>query len=235
MGHHAAIYGLDIETDTTEDGLDPAVASVRAVALSGATFDELFVGDEHDILRSLDRQLATLQPGVVATWNGSAFDLPFLADRARILGIDLGLKLCLDRRLTLHRSPLPGHAGAYRASWYEHGHLDTFRIYGSSQSAAQRLSLRSLRRLVGFGEQSVHPARTQTLCNEALHACAPSDARLARILAERRWPAAARMIDRVEPTEAQPVAVAAQRLARQVRTVPSTTVPGNMGPVVASY
>jgi hypothetical protein len=230
MGHHATIYGLGIETDTTEDGLDPAVASVRAVALSGRTFDELYVGDEPDILRALDARLAGLPTGVVATWNGSAFDLPFLADRARILGIDLGLKLCLDRRLTLHRAPLPGHAGAYRASWHDHGHLDTFRIYGGSDSAAQRLSLRSLGRLVGIGAQSVHPARTQTLSNEALHACAPSDARLARVLAERRWPAAARMIDRVEWTEAEPVSVAAQRLARQDRTVPVV-----LRPAIATY
>ena len=214
MGHQAVIYGLDIETDNTEDGLDPAVASVRAIALSGRNFDELFVGDEADILLALDARLAALPTGVVATWNGSAFDLPFLADRARILGIDLGLKLRLDRRLTLHRAPLPGHAGAYRASWYDHGHLDTFRIYGAEAGAAQRLSLRSLGRLVGIGGQDVHPARTQTLCNEALHACAPSDARLARVLAERRWPAAARMIDRVEWNEAEPVAVAADRLAR---------------------
>jgi hypothetical protein len=229
MSQHAAIYGLDIETDTTEDGLDPAVASVRAIALSGRTFDELYVGDEIDILRALDARLAGLPTGVVATWNGSAFDLPFLADRARILGIDLGLKLCLDRRLTLHRAPLPGHAGAYRASWHDHGHLDTFRIYGGGASAAQRLSLRSLGRLVGIGAQQVHPARTQTLSNEALHACAPSDARLARVLAERRWPAAARMIDRVEWTEAEPVSVAAQRLARQDRTV------AGLRPAIATY
>ena len=76
----------------------------------------------------------------------------------------------------------------------------------------------------------MHPARTQTLNNEALHACAPSDARLARILAERRWPAAARMIDRVEWTEAEPVSVAAQRLARQDRAVPS-----GLRPAVATY
>ena len=214
MGHHAAIYGLDIETDNTQDGLDPAVASVRAVALSASGFEELFVGDEADLLRALDERLAELPVGVVATWNGSAFDLPFLADRARILGVPLGLKLRLDRRLTLHRAPLPGHAGAYRAGWHDHGHLDTYRIYGTEATAAQRLSLRSLGRLVGIGAPEVHRARTQTLCNEALHACAPSDARLARVLAERRWPAAARMIDRVEWNEAEPVAVAADRLAR---------------------
>jgi DNA polymerase elongation subunit (family B) len=214
MGHHAEIYGLDIETDTTRDGLDPAVASVRAVALSGRSFDDLFVGDEADLLRALDARLASLHVGVVATWNGSAFDLPFLADRARILGVDLGLKLRLDRSLTLRRAPLPGHAGAYRASWHDHGHLDTYRIYGEPATAAQRLSLRSIGRFVGIGSESVHPSRTHDLGNEALHACAPSDARLARVLAERRWPAAARMIDRVQWDEAEPVAVAATRLAR---------------------
>jgi len=218
MGHQAQIYGLDIETDTSRDGLDPAVASVRAVALSGHTFDDLFIGDEADVLRSLDDRLASLPVGVVATWNGSAFDLPFLADRARILGVDLGLKLCLDRRLTLHRAPLPGHAGAYRASWHDHGHLDTFRIYGDDSTAAQRLSLRTLGRFVGIGTHKVHPNRTHDLGNEALHACAPSDARLARVLAERRWPAAARMIDRVQWSEAEPVTVAAERLARQDRS-----------------
>lgn len=230
MGHQAAIYGLDIETDNSQDGLDPAVASVRAVALSGHTFDELFVGDEATLLRALDARLGALAPGVVATWNGSAFDLPFLADRARILGVDLGLKLRLDRRLTLHRAPLPGHAGAYRAGWHDHGHLDTYRIYGTAPTAAQRLSLRSLGRFVGIGGQAVATHRTHNLSNEALHACAPSDARLARVLAERRWPAAARMIDRVEWDEAQPVAVAAQRLARADRAAP-----GGLQPAVASY
>jgi hypothetical protein len=219
MGHDAVIYGLDIETDTTVDGLDPAVAAVRAVALSGRSFDELFVGDEADLLAALDDRLAALRPGVIATWNGSAFDLPFLADRARLVGVELGLQLCLDRRLTLHRAPLPGHAGAYRGSWYGHGHLDAFRLYGTDTLASQRLTLRSLGRLVGIGGPQVRATRTHNLSNEALHACAPSDARLARVLAERRWPAAARMIDRVAPAEAEPVAVAADRLAR--RAVPA--------------
>ena len=35
-----------------------------------------------------------------------------IADRARLLGVDLGLRLCLDRRLTLDRAPLPGPAEA---------------------------------------------------------------------------------------------------------------------------
>ena len=215
--HQAIVYGLDIETDTTTDGLDPAVAPVRAVALSSRSGDELFVGDEDAILRTLDARLAALPRGVIATWNGAAFDLPFVADRARILGIDLGLDLLLDRRLTLQRAPLPGHAGAYRASWHGHGHLDTYRLYGADRGPGPLTSLRNIGRLLGLGATDCRPNRKHDLTNEALHAHAPSDARLARVLAERRWPAAARLVDRVDHAEAEPVAVAARRLARSER------------------
>ena len=217
--HPAIVYGLDIETDTSTDGLDPAVAPVRAVALSRrGGGDDLFVGDEADLLRALDAHLAALPHGVIATWNGAAFDLPFLADRARLLGLELGLHLVLDRRLTLQRAPLPGHAGAYRATWHGHGHLDTFRLYGAPRGAGPRTSVRALGRLLGIGSADCRPQQNQDLTNEALHACAPSDARLARVLAERRWPAAARLVDHVEPADAEPVAVAARRVARQART-----------------
>jgi hypothetical protein len=216
----AIVYGLDIETDTSHDGLDPAVAPVRAVALSRRGGDDLFVGDEATLLRALDAHLASLPLGVLATWNGAAFDLPFLADRARLLGIELGLHLRLDQRLTLRRSPLPGHAGAYRGTWLGHGHLDTYRLYGADVPHGPRTSLRSLGRLLGIGSagHECRPAPVHALTNEALHACAPSDARLARVLAERRWPAAARLVDRVEPAEAEQVAVAARRIARQDRS-----------------
>ncbi|MCU1499705.1 MAG: polymerase family exonuclease domain, partial [Acidimicrobiales bacterium] len=103
MGQHANIYGLDIETDTRHDGLDPAVARIVTIALSGTSFDDLYIGDEATMLASLDARLATLDPGVLATWNGATFDLPFIAERARLLGVDLQLQLCLDRRLTLGR------------------------------------------------------------------------------------------------------------------------------------
>ncbi|CAN5798387.1 hypothetical protein BH10ACT1_BH10ACT1_11010 [soil metagenome] len=216
MGQHNNIYGIDIETDTTCDGLDPAVASVLTIALSGRSFDDLFIGDEATMLRALDARLASLPAGVLATWNGATFDLPFIADRARLLGVDLDLHLCLDRRLTLDRAPLPGHAGAYRGSWGAHAHLDTFRLYGQG-SGSGWTSLRSIGRLLGVGAQAAPVGRTRDLTNEALHAHASSDARLARVLAERRWGAAARLIDHLEVDEARPVTVAAQRLARQSR------------------
>ena len=64
------VYGLDIETDTTVDGLDPYVAPVVTVALSNEGFDEVFTGPEDQILRDLDDRLASMSPGVIATWNG---------------------------------------------------------------------------------------------------------------------------------------------------------------------
>jgi DNA polymerase elongation subunit (family B) len=216
---HANIYGLDIETDTDRDGLDPTVAPVVMVALSGRKLDEVFCGPEPELLAALDARLANLEPGVIATWNGSTFDLPFIADRARILDLDLGLQLCLDRSLTMNRAPLPGHAGAYRAEWHRHTHIDTFRLYGNPSPSSHWTSLRVIGRVLGLGTSSGHDAgrRTQILTNEALHAHAPSDARLARVLAERRWSAAARLVDRVEPVEAEVVSVAAGRLERQAR------------------
>ena len=57
------MYGLDIETDTTVDGLDPEVAAVVTVALSNDGFDEVFTGDEDTILHELDERLGGSRPG----------------------------------------------------------------------------------------------------------------------------------------------------------------------------
>ena len=89
----APVYGLDIETDTSVNGLDPAVGGIVTVALSSPSADEVFDGPEIDMLAAVDARLAALPPGVLATWNGAFFDLPFLADRAAHHGLALGLRL----------------------------------------------------------------------------------------------------------------------------------------------
>src|SRR5688572_24694445 len=120
------LYGLDIETDTSSDGLDPGVARVVAVAVSSeAAGDVVLTGSEAGVLTALDGHLADLEPGVVVTWNGGAFDLPFLATRAERVGIAIGLELAWDpRAYRPGRVPLPGHLGTYAASWYGHEHVD---------------------------------------------------------------------------------------------------------------
>ena len=79
-------YGLDIETDTTVNGLDPTQAEIVAIALTmpySSDGDVVLTGPEHQMLRDLDQLLQELPAGVLVTWNGAAFDLPFLAERAR--------------------------------------------------------------------------------------------------------------------------------------------------------
>lgn len=207
MRRRPAVYGLDIETDTTENGLDPRVAAVVTVALAGAGYEEVFTGPEAQLLVDLDDRLAELEPGVIATWNGAAFDLPFMADRAALNGVHLGLRLQHDRAITMRRAPLPGHRGAYRASWFDHGHLDAYRLYRGDVGPALRIScsLKSIARFVGLAPVEVDRTRIHDLSNEALHAYAASDARLARILTERRWGTASRFVDRVDPDEVHPV------------------------------
>jgi DNA polymerase elongation subunit (family B) len=191
------IYGLDIETDTTVDGLDPAVSPVVTVALSSATADTIFAGPEADLLAALDARLRALQPGVLATWNGAAFDLPFLADRAAACGLDLGLRLTPDPTVVLSHGPLPGHEGAYRASWYGHRHLDAYRVYRGDVGRVLGVScsLKTIARVVGLTPVEVDRERIHELAPAALDAYVVSDARLARILAERRWPGVALCVD----------------------------------------
>ncbi len=201
-----AVYGLDIETDTTENGLDPDIAGIVTVALSSPGCDEVFSGRETTLLCDLDARLRTLPPGVIATWNGAAFDLPFIAHRASRHGLQLGLRLQLDPAISMQRAPLPGHRGAYRGAWYRHGHIDAYRLYRGDVGPALRVScsLKSIARLVGLAPVEVDRSRVHDLTREALHAYASSDARLARVLTERRWPAAGRFVDRLSSGDRRP-------------------------------
>jgi uncharacterized protein YprB with RNaseH-like and TPR domain len=199
MSRRPNVYGLDIETDTTVNGLDSEVAPVVTVALSHDDYDEVFSGDELTILAAVDARLAELAPGVLATWNGAAFDLPFLADRAALLDLPIGLRLHHDPGIRMHHEPLPGHPGAYRARWHRHGHIDAYRLYRGDVGPALRVScsLKSIARLVGLAPLQVDRTHIHDLSREVLHAYAASDARLARVLTERRWGTASRFVDRV--------------------------------------
>jgi hypothetical protein len=63
--------------------------------------------------------------------------------------------------------------------------------------------MKSIARFVGLSPVEVDRTKIHDLSNEALHAYAASDARLARILTERRWGTASRCIDRVSEAEHQ--------------------------------
>jgi uncharacterized protein YprB with RNaseH-like and TPR domain len=193
----APVYGLDIETDTTIDGLDPAVSPVVLAALSTPAGDEIFDGDEPDLLAALDARLRDLPPGILATWNGAAFDLPFVADRAGAAGVPLGLTLVPDPTVVLGRGPLRGHTGAYRATWHAHRHIDAYRMYRGDVGRVLRIScsLKAIARVVGLTPVEVDRERIHELSREVLDAYVTSDARLARMLTERRRANLARFVD----------------------------------------
>jgi hypothetical protein len=110
----------------------------------------------------------------------------------------MGLRLRSDPGIALDHPPLPGHASAYRARWHQHGHVDAYRLYRADVGPALKVScsLKSIARLVGFTPIDVDRTRIHDLSHEMLHAYAASDARLARVLTERRWGTASRFVDR---------------------------------------
>jgi uncharacterized protein YprB with RNaseH-like and TPR domain len=195
------LYGLDIETDTTADGLDPGVARVVAVAVSGGGGDVVLTGPEAGVLAALDAHLAGLPAGVLVTWNGGAFDLPFLAARARRAGVDLGLELAWDPAgYRPGRAPLPGHLGTYAAAWYGHDHLDAYRAWRTLVDADEPCGLKAVARAEGFEPVEVDDiTRLHTVGPAELRRYVASDAALARQLADRRWGQVRRFIDRLPP------------------------------------
>jgi DNA polymerase elongation subunit (family B) len=196
-----SVYGLDIETDTATDGLDPQVGRVLCVGLSGPGGDLVLAHhDEATLLADLDIWLADLAPGVLATWNGSAFDLPYLATRAVRHGVALGLRLELDPDVGLQHDPLPGHDGAYRATWHGHTHLDAYRVFRSDVGRTFGLScsLKSVAGLVGLTPIHEDPACVHELDPGDLHRYVASDARCTRELALRRWSTAVGAVDHLE-------------------------------------
>lgn len=184
------VYGLDIETDTDTDGLDPAVSAVLAVAVSTAQRDIVLEGPEATLLGDLDALLAGLAPGVIATWNGGRFDLPFLATRAALHHLEIGLSITHD----------PTVAG-YRAVWGAHRHLDAYRLYRADVGPALGLScsLKAIARFAGLDPVEVDASRVHELPAGELARYVASDARCTRALALRRGVAC---LSAVDPTPA---------------------------------
>lgn len=203
--HHRPVYGLDIETQAnpgSDDPPDPHTSLVRTAVLSTARGETSFTGDEASLLEDLDDALFHLEPGIIATWNGGTFTMPFLADRASMWGLHLGLRLAADPRLRPRGELLRGHATAYRAGWHDHGHLDAARLFRSGRRPL--IEVDEMLRSLGFRSGSKHRAVTGTIPvvsnevqHDAAHTYPSNDARLVRVLVERRLPGAARAVDRI--------------------------------------
>jgi uncharacterized protein YprB with RNaseH-like and TPR domain len=192
------VYGLDIETDTAAGGLDPTRAAVVAVAVATADGTVVLDGPELRVLTRLEALLSSLEPGYLATWNGAAFDLPFLASRAALAGCVLGLQLEPDHTLlAADHVPLPGHPCAYRARWHGHDHIDAYRLYRADVGRVLPVScsLKSIARLVGIPAVQVDASALHELTADEVRRYVASDAEATRELALRRWATAVRYAD----------------------------------------
>lgn len=189
------LYGLDIETDTTVNGLDPSVSSVVAVSVSTDDETVTFTGPERKLLQSVDHHLRALPRGVVVTWNGSGFDLPFLHDRARARGIKLGLRLTPDAALPRKHAPLVGHDLPYRARWHKHLHIDACCVYRTLLPEGTSCALKPVARSAGLVVIEEDREHLHELGAGALVRYVASDAELARVLAQRVWLEAGALLD----------------------------------------
>lgn len=178
------IHALDIETDTSDDGLDPRRSWIRSVSVWSN--DGSFVvetsrrGREPALLETLADWVGNLPAGVIATWNGAGFDLPFLVDRCRHLGLDQiaeQVVLHADETRTPKYGPLPGHRYGYRASSvFGHRHVDisfVWQAYAEQQLVSW--SLKPVARHLGLSPVTVERERIHTLTGAELVAYNLSD------------------------------------------------------------
>lgn len=189
-GGDVMLTALDIETETRfGGGLDPLASSVVAVALafddgSTAVFDD---ADEVALLTRVDEVLRA-RHGLLLTWNGAGFDLPFIAVRSRVLGIESGLGLITrhDPALPVKYAPPPGLGDPVRARWYSTAHVDVAHLYRTfAEEHGLQWSLKPIARQHGLDPVEVDRTAIHELSPEELEAYVASDALVTLDLARR--------------------------------------------------
>lgn len=179
-------YGFDIETDTATDGLDPASSRITAVGVAGHGWVQVFAGPEHRLLTDVDRFLARLPTGHLVSWNGAAFDFPFLHDRATTAGVPLGLRIEPDAHILLTHEPLAGHHLAYGVRWWGHGHIDAYlELRSTAHRVGSSARLKAFAALNGIACVRHDYERLAELGAHDLAAYVASDAAAALVLADR--------------------------------------------------
>lgn len=175
-------YALDIETSTNPgDGLDPTNPLTRIISAaifigpveaestprSHAYFDD---PDEAKLLEGVDHFFGESLPGVILTWNGSNFDIPFFITRSALLGVDLGLRAEISPSRKPRFRPCKGHKGGYSAAWYAHDHADIWPLFGTITlpDGSRTSALKPLARHYGLHPVEVDRTKMELLTRDEL-------------------------------------------------------------------
>lgn len=174
------LVSLDIETDTSGGGgLDPTVSKVVAASLAYSDTDEVHVFDsnnEEEILQDIEKALTT-RTGLLVTWNGAGFDLPFLSSRYSITQTTTSLRVAPDPLIPAKYTPPAGLGPPVRASWNHLAHVDVSYLYaGVAREENIKWSLKSVAKHLGYSPVEVDRERVHVLTLEELREYVASDA-----------------------------------------------------------
>ncbi|HEX2057771.1 MAG TPA: ribonuclease H-like domain-containing protein [Actinomycetota bacterium] len=177
------LAALDIETT----GLDPQASRVLAVALSSSGVDTVLTDeDEARLLGLTEQAVRDLPEGVtLVTWNGEAFDLPFLRARFDLLSIATSLELDPTGLVGKYGQP------RFQARWGGRRHVDiAYRYRTEAERLGVEWSLKPVAKALGLDVVEVdrRGEAIARLSEEQLSAYAASDARITAALAARAVP-----------------------------------------------
>jgi hypothetical protein len=163
------VYALDIETvnglpphpgTDIPSGLDPRSGRIASIAVVCSDGEVWFrrpssrKDGEANLLAEFCEFYISIEAGMFATWNGGAFDWPYLTYRMQEtpVGVPWELKLSRDRQPKY--SPLPTFEGVYKVqSDWGHDHVDlVYPFRDHPATAGMKHSLKPLSKAFGFGD-----------------------------------------------------------------------------------
>lgn len=179
------LTAMDIETS----GLSPLESHVVSIAI--CSDQEFIVWESQDEKRLLDDfayWLDTRDKGVIVTWNGSAFDWPFLFTRANTVGSRLATKITLVQAETRdpQYGPIDGHTGGYLVNVEGWDHIDAMLPWRvRAKAAGHRWALKAVAKVHGIDVVEVDRERITELPKKDLAAYNISDVDATLQLAEK--------------------------------------------------
>lgn len=182
------LVALDIETDTSGGGgLDPVRAGIVALALAFSdASSQVFADTDEAVLLTRASHVLRRRAGLLVTWNGGGFDLPFIVARARILGLDLGLATVFDPDIVVKYPPSPGLGGPVRGRWASMSHVDIAPLYRNiATDLSVSWNLKAVARAFGLTPVEVDRTHVHELTAAELDAYVMSDALVTLDLAAR--------------------------------------------------